>query len=188
MFTALNSFFQVTWKVKYLPLDGSELERHANVFTYGGCKDFLNCHYFHLTVWGMITSLLVSPFFLLILTVMIGCAFGMTQPRTFVRSVVLLVGRTGWQVLGDGHGLLCFLRCFIARGAVPSCTNTNYSHNPSRRIKITSIAVRATYWIYHLHSTPQSVFYLASGPFPGPPLSPCGASTLMEEKGRCRSG
>lgn len=131
------------------------LERHATAFSYSGCKDLLNCHYFHLTVLGKITSLLVSPFFLLILTVMIGCggAFGMTQPRTFLRSVVLLVGRTGWQVLGDGHGLLCFLRCFIAGGTVPSCTNTNYSHNPSRRIKITSIVVRATYWIYHLHPT-----------------------------------
>ena len=52
-------------------------------------------------------------------------AFGETFPRTFVRSVVLLVGGASWQVLWDGHGLLCFLGRFVGRGAVPAWRDTH---------------------------------------------------------------
>lgn len=36
------------------------------------------------------------------------------------------------------------------------------------------------------HLSQVVVFYLASGSFPGPPLSPCGASILKKERCRCK--
>lgn len=133
------------------------------------------------------------------------CVIGETSPRTFVPSVVLLVGGAGWQVLRDGHGLFCLLGCFIGRGAFPAWGDTHQqapiihrvnpltcSHSGEAKLGVRAVCVCVClcvgggllYVLFTLYSSimRRVVFYLASGPFPGPPLSPCGASTLMGER------
>lgn len=132
-----------------------------------------------------------------------GAAFS----STFFTSVVLLVGGAGWQVLRDGHGLFSLLGRFIGRGAVPGCGHTpaissislcrcpppsspnppilppgphclGPTHSFITEVCFGCCAV-ATFALNKLQSRRNRVFYLASGTFPGPPRSPCGAGILM---------
>lgn len=71
----------------------------------------------------------------------------------------------------------------------PSLTNRplDVSHSEEAKLPLggcKNLFVGLLYLLYALYGSIMQyvVCYLASGPFPGPPLSPCGASTLMGER------